>query len=400
MKLNARKQGRKEDPLAKEWQGPFTLIAIEGKGQCTLKAENGHDLKTKVNISQLKPFQSYQTSSQPHTINKASPDTLNAIDLIGISAANCSPSCMTNESTDPPSAVTVTSSTCVSLTSQRVDGDGDDVTITSVTQTESNIYEIRNAHPARKRNKAMTCRKDNIASAVSFGDILAGKMLSNNDINAAQITLKNQYPHVLGLQDTLLGTTLTYAVMPVEMLQILHDGSLHWLLISTIGCTEGNVNIYDSLKIGATAVNVQLQIASLLCSQQKKIHCHYQPCQQQQGGVDYGIFAIAFAVDLCLANDVSIICYDQSKMREHLNICLGQGHFTPFPRVEGNTSPTRCRVATTSFSIFCTCRLPDNGMETMAQCSNCKKWYHVSCQQVPKAVIGTKRTWCCSACSM
>lgn len=124
MKLNARKQGQKGDPLAKEWQGPYTLMAIEGKGQCTLKAENGHDLKTKVNISQLKPFKSYQTSSQPHTINKASPDTLNAIDLIGFSAANCSPSCMNNESTDPPSAVTATSSTCVSLGSQRVDGDG------------------------------------------------------------------------------------------------------------------------------------------------------------------------------------------------------------------------------------------------------------------------------------
>lgn len=61
------------------------------------------------------------------------------------------------------------------------------VTITSVSQTESNIYEIRNAHLARKIKKAMTCRKDNFASAVSFGDILVGKMLSDNDIDRKSV---------------------------------------------------------------------------------------------------------------------------------------------------------------------------------------------------------------------
>ena len=51
MRLNARKRGRKCEPLSKEWLGPYILTALNVKGQCTLKNLKGEILKTKVNVS-------------------------------------------------------------------------------------------------------------------------------------------------------------------------------------------------------------------------------------------------------------------------------------------------------------------------------------------------------------
>lgn len=134
---------------------------------------------------------------------------------------------------------------------------------------------------------------------VSFDAIMAGAMLSDVEVNAAQVILKIQFPHIPGMQDTLLGSTLAFNVITNEFIQILHDSNLHWLLMSTFGCTDGQVNIYDSL-MSPPSLQVQLQIASLLCSSLTKMQCAYQSWQQQKGGADCGLFAIAFAVDICL----------------------------------------------------------------------------------------------------
>ena len=82
----------------------------------------------------------------------------------------------------------------------------------------------------------------------AFESNLNQNMLTDIEINAAQAILRNQFPSIQGMQEILLGTNLMFSIQSQEMLQILHDGSLHWLLISTLGCSDGIIKIYNSMK--------------------------------------------------------------------------------------------------------------------------------------------------------
>ena len=48
------------------------------------------------------------------------------------------------------------------------------------------------------------------------------------------------------------------------------------------------------------------------------------PVQQQKGSVDCGCFAIAFAVSVVLGENPAHHIYNQTKMREHLVMCLSK----------------------------------------------------------------------------
>ena len=54
---------------------------------------------------------------------------------------------------------------------------------------------------------------------------------------------------------------------------------------------------------------------------------------QQVGNYDCGLFAIAYAVDLCNNNNPANVVYDQNSMRIHYNSCIANRHFTPFAQV-------------------------------------------------------------------
>ena len=59
-------------------------------------------------------------------------------------------------------------------------------------------------------------------------------------------------------------------------------------------------------------LHVQNQIVSIISSSKNTVMCLCQPCQQQIGGIDCGLFTIAFAVDLygtkCCIHFVQSIC--------------------------------------------------------------------------------------------
>ena len=56
------------------------------------------------------------------------------------------------------------------------------------------------------------------------------------------------------------------------------------------------------------------------------------PAQTQQGGVDCGLFAFAFAYELADGNDPSDVSFDQGKMCQHLVQCLEKGRLEAFSR--------------------------------------------------------------------
>ena len=70
--------------------------------------------------------------------------------------------------------------------------------------------------------------------------------LMDSEIHAAKQLLKTQLPHLDGLNDPdiLSGDLVTPAV--TEFVQIIKTGG-HWVCLSTIGCANGYVKVYDSM---------------------------------------------------------------------------------------------------------------------------------------------------------
>lgn len=110
------------------------------------------------------------------------------------------------------------------------------------------------------------------------------EMLTDTHINAAQQLLAVQYPNMHGLQDTVLGTKLKFSI-ETDFIQVLHDGSLHWITASNIFCEDKSVQLFDSLYSFAS-LNVKMQIASIMMIQEPKLKIQFVNFQRQKGGID------------------------------------------------------------------------------------------------------------------
>lgn len=94
-----------------------------------------------------------------------------------------------------------------------------------------------------------------------------------------------------------------------QFVQIINTG-LHWVCLSTTGCQNGLVKVYDSLGItsSATAIWNACQMA-------------YQKLQQQKGSSDCGLLAIAFATSLCFGDNPPSIKYALSHFQKQMKEC-------------------------------------------------------------------------------
>ena len=59
-----------------------------------------------------------------------------------------------------------------------------------------------------------------------------GEWLSDLHINAAQTLLKQQFPHVPGLQDPTLAEMQTFDAQSGEFVQVLHTAGCHWVAVA------------------------------------------------------------------------------------------------------------------------------------------------------------------------
>ena len=125
--------------------------------------------------------------------------------------------------------------------------------------------------------------------------ILDKQMLTDNVINVVQKMLKRKFTDAMGLQDTLLGQSLTYDVYQNKpFAQIIHNGRYHWLALSTYGCQHGEIFVLDSKFNYSLSVQTKRRICALFNCQKKFITVTVVPVQQETGGEDCGLFAIAF----------------------------------------------------------------------------------------------------------
>lgn len=122
-------------------------------------------------------------------------------------------------------------------------------------------------------------------------DIALGRALNGDVINFSQRLLSKQFPEVGGFQTTFFNARPSF--QHASGVQIHYTKQYHWVTSSTIGsakvCCAG---VFDSKWSGKLSTHTKIQIRGTL-------HVEISPVHQQNGAVDCGVFAIAFATDLC-----------------------------------------------------------------------------------------------------
>ena len=125
------------------------------------------------------------------------------------------------------------------------------------------------------------------------------------------------------------------------------------------------------------------------------VYYRYRPVQQQKGGSDCGVFAVAFAAVLASGCHPSAIKFQQSDMRNHLRQCLEDNQLSDFPTTRIGRERRSAIQKIFRVPVYCTCRMPDHFSEEMVKCNHCKQWYHLDlCVSAP-----TKKQWLCSICT-
>ena len=217
--------------------------------------------------------------------------------------------------------------------------------------------------------------------------------LCDSEIHAGQILLKMKFPCVDGLHDPAISGALVSPAIS-EFLQIVNTGG-HWVCLSTISCRPGNVKIYDSLFQRASPIAIRHSCRMLMHAGDSILFLN-EKVQKQIQTSDCGLFALAFATDLCYGIDPVTQSYDQENMRAHYVSCLDSLKMVPFPR-SSRRVPYHPNTYKTTVAIFCVCRMPNDNLEYV-QCSQCNGWYHPTCMNIPDWVINSRRKWRCDTC--
>ena len=227
--------------------------------------------------------------------------------------------------------------------------------------------------------------------------IKKGRMLTDEHINYAQNLLVSQFPSIDGFQNCLLAQNNGFVPVQREAIQIHFVRGNHWVTSSLFG---GVVTVYDSLCEGTLSVSLTHQLALVYRAQVRtddQTLCAYVPTvQQQQGGVDCGVFAIAFALHIALGDDLENIIFEQSSMRQHLLTCFSEQKFEPFPCREIVPSPSPHKQPNL-IKLYCTCLMPET-YDDMIACDVCERWFHLKCVGMPQSPP-EEESWICKNCT-
>ena len=236
-------------------------------------------------------------------------------------------------------------------------------------------------------------------------ELKSGLWLTDEHIGLAQELLEKDYPQISGFQCTLLSQNDGF--VPVksdsDALQFHHTNGNHWVLSTTIG---GEVTVVDSNWQGHMNSSLTHQLAQIyrahIDSQEDDgdvtfLSVHIPRVQQQSGGSDCGLFAIAFAVHILGGNNIEDIEFNQGKMRSHLNSCFWKKKLLPFPTLNQTGHRQTQYFPYTCVDIYCYCKMPETYGD-MVQCDECDEWYHIRCVPVDKRKISAK--WLCKTCNV
>jgi hypothetical protein len=130
--------------------------------------------------------------------------------------------------------------------------------------------------------------------------------LETGHINRAMQILKLQHPEIGGLFCSSLGTAQEFPkATGQQWMQIVHDGTNHWMLVAKGFALPQHVLLYDSSPGVHVKKHVLGCMKSLLQPPSAKMTYVVRGCQRQSNGFDCGVFSIAFATSLANGEDPS-----------------------------------------------------------------------------------------------
>ena len=230
--------------------------------------------------------------------------------------------------------------------------------------------------------------------------LVSGGWLNANIIGAASILLKNKFPDQNGLEDTcFLSYCYKWDSNSESFIQILFVCGNHWVCVSNKICASNSVEYFDSfVTVPEDKGDIACQISSIVVTDNPTFDINVVNVHQQEGSDNCGLYALAYAFDLCFGIDPFESKYKQEAMRVHLHSCIEHEEVKPFPVVEAkHLVPRRRILATTTVTVYCHCRQPER--TDMACCGQCCKWYHDTCEDIPPEIFDDdKLLWFCSVC--
>ena len=204
-------------------------------------------------------------------------------------------------------------------------------------------------------------------------------LLNDAIINGAQKLLSHA-PGFTGFQNTQLGKGIKFKAIEKSMkfVQILHVNSNHWITISNLYSPPDCVYIYDSLHNFVT-LQTKKQICSIIRSEKEHLKFCIMNVETQKDMVSCGLFAVAFATELCNRGDLVTASFDSKQLRSHLLSCLSNKMMTTFPKI-GNIKPTEPIKRIIKERLICVCHMPAVDTKIpILQCKICSSFYHTTC---------------------
>ena len=234
--------------------------------------------------------------------------------------------------------------------------------------------------------------------------ILLGDWLTDKHMSAANQLLKGDFCSVR-IRQSNFGENFSFPILRGEGVQILHVDETHWICVSTIGCTFGELNVYDSRLTTFFPATLKV-ICSLLRCSKTEVTVKYHAIASN--GSDCGVYAIACAASLSNGDEPSDQCWDEKKLCLHLLQCFestSMSVFSTSAAAEMKAMHAQCTtfrdkiLNTLKVQLYCICRLPWH-KEDMIQCGTCMEWYHPSCLSLPYHIFKSSEPWRCSLCSV
>ena len=142
--------------------------------------------------------------------------------------------------------------------------------------------------------------------------------------------LKNQFPHLKGLQSILLINTpehCDFVGLHCNSVQIIHQESRHHWIACAVKDRE--IFVYDSLQSKRQLPNDTKQVLQNLYGDVKNFIT--TDVTQQTGVVDCGLFAIAFVTAISHGLEPEDFHFNQQLLQKHLLTCIENEQMTHFP---------------------------------------------------------------------
>ena len=106
-------------------------------------------------------------------------------------------------------------------------------------------------------------------------------------------SLKRKYKDTDGLQDTVWRC---FATFDGKFVQVLHVNNNHWICVARNKNNE--VSVYDSMS-GNLSKDTVYVIARMVKCEDEELMVKLMPVQHQTNSNNCGLFALAFATDIC-----------------------------------------------------------------------------------------------------